>query len=49
VWQALRSSVVTCLRNFFRLPLLEAVRKTTPEHWSIEHWSKVFDFEGTPV
>jgi hypothetical protein len=49
VWQALRSNVVSCLRNFFRLPLLEAVRKTTPEHWSIEHWSKVFDFEGTPV
>jgi PD-(D/E)XK nuclease superfamily len=49
VWQALRNSVVVCLRNFFRLPLLEAVRKTPPEHWSIEHWSKVFDFEGTPV
>ena len=49
VWQALSRNVVTCLRNFFRLPLLEAVRKTTPEHWSIEHWSKVFDFEGTLV
>ena len=49
VWQALRNSVVVCLRNFFRLPLLEAVRKTPPEHWSIEHWSKVFDFEGTPA
>jgi len=49
VWQALSRNVVTCLRNFFRLPLLEAVRKTAPEHWSIEHWSKVFDFEGTPV
>jgi hypothetical protein len=49
VWQALRGNVVTCLRNFFRLPLLAAVCKTSPEHWSIEHWSKVFDFEGTPV
>jgi hypothetical protein len=49
VWQALSRNVVTCLRNFFRLPLLEAVRKTAPEHWSIEHWSKVFDFEGTSV
>jgi len=49
VWQALSRNVITCLRNFFRLPLLEAVRKTAPEHWSIEHWSKVFDFEGTPV
>jgi hypothetical protein len=49
VWQALSRNVATCLRNFFRLPLLEAVRKTPPEHWSIEHWSKMFDFEGTPV
>ncbi|HET7340277.1 MAG TPA: PD-(D/E)XK nuclease family protein [Methylomirabilota bacterium] len=49
VWQALRRNVETCLRNFFRLPLLAAVRTTAPEHWSIEHWSKVFDFEGTPV
>jgi hypothetical protein len=49
VWQALSRNVVTCLRNFFRLPLLEAVRRTAPEHWSIEHWSKVFDFEGTSV
>jgi hypothetical protein len=49
VWRALRGNVVTCLRNFFRLPLLDRVRRTAPEHWSIEHWSKVFDFEGTPV
>ena len=48
-WQALKHNVVTCLRNFFRLPLLDRVRATAPEHWSIEHWSKVFDFEGTPV
>ena len=48
-WQALSRNVATCLRNFFRLPLLAAIRKTAPEHWSIEHWSKVFDFEGTSV
>ena len=49
VWQALSRHVQSCLRNFFRLPLLASVRRTAPEHWSIEHWSKVFDFEGTPV
>jgi hypothetical protein len=49
VWQALSRHVQSCLRNFFRLPLLATVRRTTPEHWSIEHWSKVFTFEGTPV
>ena len=48
-WQMLSQNVKTCLRNFFRLPLLADVRKTAPEHWSIEHWSKVFDFEGTQV
>lgn len=48
-WQALRGNVTACLRNFFRLPLLAEIRRTPPEHWSIEHWSKVFDFEGTPV
>ena len=48
-WQALSRNVAQCLRNFFRLPLLAEIRKTTPEHWSIEHWSKVFDFESTAV
>jgi hypothetical protein len=48
-WQALSRSVATCLRNFFRLELLARIRKTPPEHWSIEHWSKVFDFEGTAI
>ena len=43
-WQALSQNVAGCLRNFFRLPLLAAIRKTPPEHWSIEHWSKVFEF-----
>jgi hypothetical protein len=49
VWQALSRHVAVCLRNFFRLPLVAAIRKTAPEHWSIEHWSKSFEFEGTPI
>ncbi|PYN72569.1 MAG: hypothetical protein DMD97_23070 [Candidatus Rokuibacteriota bacterium] len=49
VWQAISRNVATCLRNFFRLPLLTAIRKTSADHWSIEHWSKVFEFEGTAV
>jgi hypothetical protein len=48
-WRAMSQNVATCLRNFFRLPLLAEIRTTPPEHWSIEHWSKVFDFEGTPI
>ncbi len=48
-WQALSRNVGQCLRNFFRLPLLAAIRATSPEHWSIEHWSKVFEFEGTHI
>ena len=48
-WQAVSHNVAQCLRNFFRLPLLAEIRRTPPEHWSIEHWSKVFDFEGTAV
>jgi hypothetical protein len=49
VWQALSRNVAVCLRNFFRLPLLATIRKSEPAHWSIEHWSKTFEFEGTPV
>jgi len=48
-WLALTENVRTCLRNFFRLPLLAEIRRTAPEHWSIEHWSKVFELEGTQV
>src|SRR5262249_12263358 len=47
--QGVRGNVATCLRPFFRLPLLAEIRATAPEHWSIEHWSKVFQFEGTAV
>jgi hypothetical protein len=48
-WQALRANVENCLRNFFTLPLLARIRDTPPEHWSIEHWSRSFEFEGTPM
>jgi hypothetical protein len=48
-WQALKSNVVTCLKNFFSLPLLAEVRATEAAHWSIEHWSRSFKFEGTPM
>lgn len=49
VWQAVSRGVAACLRHFFRLPLLATIRRTTPEHWSIEHWSKTFEFEGTAI
>jgi hypothetical protein len=48
-WRAISRNVEVCLRNFFRLPLVASIRRTPPEHWSIEHWSKVFEFEGTPM
>jgi PD-(D/E)XK nuclease superfamily protein len=48
-WQALKTNVETCLRHFFTLPLLARIRDTPPEHWSIEHWSRSFEFEGTPM
>ncbi|HKB25187.1 MAG TPA: PD-(D/E)XK nuclease family protein, partial [Methylomirabilota bacterium] len=48
-WQALSRNVGQCLRNFFRLPLTAEIKKSEPAHWSIEHWSKVFAFEGTSV
>jgi hypothetical protein len=48
-WKALSQNVANCLRHFFHLPLLAAIRRTASEHWSIEHWSKVFQFEGTAV
>jgi PD-(D/E)XK nuclease superfamily len=48
-WQAVSRNVATCLRHFFQLPLLAEIRATPAEHWSIEHWSKVFEFEGTAV
>lgn len=48
-WQMVKTNVETCLRNFFGLPLLKRIRGTPPEHWSIEHWSRSFEFEGTPM
>jgi len=41
--------IMALARHFFTLPLLASIRKTPAEHWSIEHWSKSFDFEGTHV
>jgi hypothetical protein len=49
VWRVLAASVQMCLRNFFNLPLLAEIRTTSSEHWSVEHWSKTFEFEGTHV
>lgn len=48
-WKVMSRNVETCLGNFFRLPLLAGIRRTSSEHWSIEHWSKQFDFEGTAM
>ncbi len=49
VWQALSRHVVTCVRNFFRLPLVAEIRRTPLEHWMVEYASKAFEFEGTPI
>jgi hypothetical protein len=49
VWQALSRHVTTCIRNFFRLPLLAEIRRTPHQHWLVEYASKAFEFEGTPV
>jgi hypothetical protein len=48
-WQALRDHVVRCLRNFYRLPLLEEVRRTPRERWVLIEDVRAFPFEGTPV
>jgi hypothetical protein len=48
-WQALRRHVVTCVRTFYRLPLLADIRRTPLEYWMIEYSSKAFEFEGTPM
>ena len=48
-WQALSRHVATCVRTFFRLPLLAEIRRTPLEHWLIEYSSKAFEFEGTAI
>lgn len=48
-WQALRDHVARCLRNFHRLPLLEEIRATPRERWTLIEDLRTFDFEGTPV
>src|SRR4029450_13624878 len=49
VWQALFRTVTGGLRRLLRPAPVGGMRKTPREHWSIEHWSKVLDCEGTPV
>jgi hypothetical protein len=49
VWQALSRHVGTCVRTFFRLPLLDEIRRTPVEHWLIEYASKGFGLDGTAV
>ncbi len=48
-WQALRQNVMTCMRNFFRLPLLAEIRRTPVEHWLVEYSSNAFELDGTPI
>jgi hypothetical protein len=48
-WQALRDHVLRCLRQFFRLPLLEEIRATPRERWILIEEIRAFNFEGTPV
>ena len=48
-WQALSRHVASCVRTFFRLPLLAEIRRTPLEHWLIEYSSKAFEFEGTAI
>ena len=48
-WQILRDHVVRCLKNFYRLDLLNDVRGTPRERWVMIEEIRAFDFEGTPV
>src|SRR2546428_3420980 len=48
VWQALFRNIGVCLRNPFPLSPVAANRKTPPQRRSIDHWSYVFPFRGTP-
>lgn len=48
-WQALRDHVVRCLRNFYRLDLLQEIRQTPREQWVLIEEIRAFEFEGTAV
>ena len=48
-WQALRDHVLRCLRNFYRLPLLDDIRRTPRERWILIEDVRAFDFVGTPI
>src|SRR5262249_13734151 len=46
-WQALRDHVVRCLRNFHRLPLFGAIKRTPPERWILLEDIGSFSWEDT--
>ena len=48
-WQVLRDHVGRCLRNFYRLPLFEEIRRTPRERWILIEDVRAFEFEGTPI
>ncbi len=48
-WQALRDHVVRCLRNFHRLPLVGALKRTPVDRWILIETVGSFDFERTRV
>jgi hypothetical protein len=48
-WQVLRDHVIRCLRNFYRLELLEEIRRVPRHQWMMIEEIRAFDFEGTAV
>jgi len=48
-WRALRDHVVRCLRNFYRLELLQEIRRAPREQWVLIEEIRSFDFEGTAI
>jgi len=48
-WQALRDHVVRCLRNFYRLELLQEIQRAPREQWVLIEEIRAFHFEGTAI
>jgi hypothetical protein len=48
-WQILRDHLIRCLRNFYRLDLLNDIRKTPPDRWILIEEIRAFIFDGTPL
>ena len=48
-WRVWRDLVTRCLRNFFRLDLLDEIRQVPRERWVLLEEIRAFDFEGTPI